>query len=539
MFYGGGWITSVDAFSGGLIADCGEYLGPWPPVSVLEQNLPADAREIDYLIALPPPSGNVDDAANGSYSTVYFQEWGYRDSDGDFATGDSGISQAGSAVGEERPEGAHLYVGWFAPSELGQPSLPAQSIVPQDWTIGGRGWTRGPGHWSDWQPGYEFSVSAQPRMHLFNELYRQSNDFYRYSLGQWPDIDANIRGMVDDVETGSGSTLRWDGSDSVPNFIGSEPPLVSGRWDLAGSGFRMMASDYNQPYGGYPGPYTQVWSQYVALNFDAADSFDQVPPFLPDLPLDSEAIPPGELSGRTIDGLIQFGSDASAFGAWQDAGYPGKLSYETDDIGSNPTRTDFPDEPVLTPAYFDPPTDLPLFIGITDPLTPLSANAGIDLDGVPLHVAPQLVASDLEPLTTARFDINTPTPTHPATAPYGRDYSPGYDGNAFFKTVDFLASIPFSEVSRTAFAVVAMCGYFNDEDLPFAATDSHPFDMLAWFGSGAAIIGTLPIASFFTDKTITLNLTSPSWRYWQLGLIPAIELPPPSSVPQARDVAWM
>lgn len=521
--YGGGWLPSTQAFIGGLVADAGEYLGPWPPQPILEQNLPDAAREIDYLIALPNPDGDPDHAADSNYPTVYFQEWIYRDNSGNPVVANTGIQQSGNAMGTDRPDGAHLYVGWFSTGAVQQPTVSPQAVVPQGWTIAARGWARGEGRWSDWQSGYIFDDVVTATMRLANGLDNGLFTSYRSDAGEYPAIDADIRALIDTVSDGGGDLA----SEQAPGNLTISMALIGCRGWLA-------ASDAYFGYAFAP-PDTWARSDYIAATFDAATVEDQLPAFAPPLPPDAEPPPPEE---RDVSfGVIQFEGDRSAFFAWQDTTFDhGKFTYYTDDLPAN--RSFAPAGPPPDTPWFVPPAETPFIFGITDPLTPLGEGQGNDLDGMPLHVAPRIAARDLDVLTTVSFPADS-APSHPDSDPYTFDYTV-VDGTAVnLEDIDVSVDLPLSQVTRKHFSLVAMSGYFDDAPLPFAdGVTSQPFFFLAqlwsFWGNSA---GFRP--SFFNYRTLRVSLRTPSWRYWTYDRIPAIELPPAGARPQSRNVAWV
>jgi hypothetical protein len=151
------WVP--DPVHGGLVADAGPYLGPWP---VMPPGVTAGATEFwnvtDFFIALPNPAAPTDPAAafDGTFPTGV---WIARRS-GDATTESTSTSWSTEAFGGAnapvpgaQPDpglGYHLYVHVDY-----TPALPPAGYVSVLYaTVGTATFYTEPGGWSDWQPAY-------------------------------------------------------------------------------------------------------------------------------------------------------------------------------------------------------------------------------------------------------------------------------------------------------------------------------------------------------------------------------------------------
>lgn len=170
-----GWIKSGndDYFGTCWLADAGIYTGPaiipfTPPLEVLQSLDPPGYYQLVYYIT-PLPNGPDLHDYNGGY-----HGYTYRINDGSdyvfLGSGDQAII----------PGSDHLVVmlvespNSFLLTE--PPPVDPMMLVPFDWVEGGLGPTRGPGSWSDWQPGvlsvvgprderFVYVAGASPHIH--------------------------------------------------------------------------------------------------------------------------------------------------------------------------------------------------------------------------------------------------------------------------------------------------------------------------------------------------------------------------------------
>lgn len=143
------WVWSD--YWGAYVADCGPYLGDWPPYPPLPSVYATepDTSEIDYFVAMPNPLGDVSAVADDSYDTTYIDIWRY-DATGSSWNAFFGTSGASVADFSAAPPGAHLFVFWYEGSsstpahdalELAPPNMVSGGTAPQGGFATGATWS--------------------------------------------------------------------------------------------------------------------------------------------------------------------------------------------------------------------------------------------------------------------------------------------------------------------------------------------------------------------------------------------------------------
>lgn len=131
------------------VADCGPYLGDWPPMAPFPQQLPPDSAEIDWLITSSPLADILDGTFafnnDDNYYSAYVsynatsQRWNRGGYSGYY--GNIQGPNGGSEPGAQPPApGTHVYLIWYAFDYgplINPPVYPALSLIPPSYAEGG------------------------------------------------------------------------------------------------------------------------------------------------------------------------------------------------------------------------------------------------------------------------------------------------------------------------------------------------------------------------------------------------------------------
>jgi hypothetical protein len=133
------------------VADCGPYLGDWPPMAPFPQQLPPDSAEIDWLITTSSLADILDGTFGFNNSDNYYrvyvsydgnsERWNRGADSGYYGNiqGPNGGSVFGAGA-QPPPPGTHVYLVWYAPNfnTPGSPPVyPALSLIPASYAEGG------------------------------------------------------------------------------------------------------------------------------------------------------------------------------------------------------------------------------------------------------------------------------------------------------------------------------------------------------------------------------------------------------------------
>jgi hypothetical protein len=181
--------------------------------------LPDEAQELDLLVCLPPPDGNLDHLTDGSYPTDYCEPDRHRSGSTTAVSGEYEVRSSGGSPGTSAttPAGAHLYLLWWYVGDQTTPPTPAPlSLVPQGMVAGSTAPNRGVralGHWSAWQ---EYGVRRFPWFYG-----RYSTDIHgviQQSIGHnadgtetdWPNVETILDADLASIRSGGGVTPITD-----------------------------------------------------------------------------------------------------------------------------------------------------------------------------------------------------------------------------------------------------------------------------------------------------------------------------------------
>lgn len=313
-------------------ADCGPYLatGLWPPDPPVWIPDSPGFIEVDFYVGLP--STDPAQFGDGTVDTSISDSYRYRSSSGGTEHTASSTTSAGSWPDPDLiTPGAHLYVVWYGYSGGPPPTYPPLALVPAAYVRGGYGPTSPPGHWSDWQPAFTYTLPVNPGLDsaVYTGLEINQTDSIPTPDSSSP--QSHLNALRDSIYGGGGAAGGFDAQAAL-----FQSDAITG----SGEGFDAVGIGYHA----------------IHLTADATAGLD-VPPSLP--------------SGATYE----YEAGGGTFTGWEDVLFTAYLAahWQSD---LNPAEIETPDLSV-----FPQPTLAKLTFWACDPLTVTSPGVNVPYNG--------------------------------------------------------------------------------------------------------------------------------------------------------------